>query len=328
MPRFRVLFATGSHFFTNEEKRDHEYQALGPNATKATDVEWHDCHDDKSLRPLGRARLHQWTVEAKNILVVGSIEPHYFAGMTGAHKTLTVGTMSYDSIGENHRHALSSRATSFALDGNPVYDGVAALAAEFVTGGRNVFAINEVLVDKRLVFCLAGDLLQSLAEALPVVRRVFGRRLPRPVDLVVARVAPPLDKSLYQADKGIKNVETAVRDGGVILAQAPCEQGPGIDRFLKLMERSPTYAKALEVVETEGYVLGDHKAVRLRELTDRRGVKLGIVSSHISRREARIAGLEPFTGPEQATRWALNHLSERAREAVLVEDAGNMTLFL
>jgi nickel-dependent lactate racemase len=150
----------------------------------------------------------------------------------------------------------------------------------------------------------------------------------RPVDLIVARVRPPLDKSLYQADKGIKNVEAAVRDRGIILLEAPCEEGIGLDRFFKLMERAPTHGETLELVKKDGYELGDHKAVRLRALAELHGVGLGIVSSRLSDGEAGIVGLEPFAGATEAAHWAIARVGQRGGRALIVEDAGNMTLTL
>jgi nickel-dependent lactate racemase len=135
-----------------------------------------------------------------------------------------------------------------------------------------------------------------------------------------------LDKSLYQADKGIKNVENAIRDGGVILLDAPCHEGVGIDRFLRLMKRASSYDDAIAIVRAEGYRLGDHKAVRLRALTENRGVSLGIVSTNLGEQEARIAGLESFEDAAAAMGWARAALGSGVSNAVIVEDAGNMTV--
>ena len=41
----------------------------------------------------------------------------------------------------------------------------------------------------------------------------------------VAEVEAPLDRDLYQADKGLKNTEFVIRDGGVILLDAGCNSG-------------------------------------------------------------------------------------------------------
>jgi hypothetical protein len=57
-------------------------------------------------------------------------------------------------------------------------------------------------------------------------------------------------------------------------------------------------------------------------------VRVGVVSSGLSEAQARIAGFTAFSGPGEAVRWARDCLGEGAKAAVLVEDAGNMTLRL
>jgi nickel-dependent lactate racemase len=323
---YRALFATGSHTYTLAQKKRHEDRVLPRPFLEKCDVAWHDARDPDLHRSVGDASLHYWVVDKGPILAVGSIEPHYFAGATGAHKTMTVGVMSYDSLCKNHMHAMSEEAKGLVLEGNPVFDKIAELVSLITSGGRRVFAINEIFAEQRLVGCTAGAPLDALNQGLPLVRRIFSHRLSRAADLIIARVSPPLDKSLYQADKGIKNVENAVRDGGVILLDAPCHEGVGIDRFMKLLENAPDHERAVALVNREGYRLGDHKAVRLRALTHRRGVRLGVVSTHLSETDARTAGLELHTDRGAAARWATALLGTGARSAVLVEDAGNTTL--
>ncbi len=325
-PRVRVLFAAGSHLFTPEQKRIHERQCFPPGLA-VEEWAWHDARNPSVVRSIGEAELHHWVAESKFLLAVGSMEPHYFAGVTGAHKTATVGVMSYESLRKNHYHALSPRSASFALEGNPVFDGLSSILQKLAED-KHLFAVNEILTGGKLVACAAGEPLQALTKGLGRVRRVFCHQLSGSADLVIARVAPPLDKNLYQADKGIKNVETAVRDGGVILLEAACAEGVGPDRFMMLMEQAATYQEALKAVESEGYRLGDHKAVRLRALSQERGVRLGIVSSGLSERQARIAGLEPFGSREEASAWAKECLGRNARTGVLVEDAGNVALII
>jgi nickel-dependent lactate racemase len=327
-PRFRILFACGSHIYSAEQKRRHEERVLPEEMTRSADLSWHDSRDPGLVLPIGPTHLHHWVVEGDCHLVVGSMEPHYFAGITGAHKTLTVGVMSYDSLRLNHERALSSEASGLKLEGNPVYEGIAAVVNSLQAKGKRIFAVNETLAGGGLVACTAGDPLDSLGRGFNTMSLLFSRKVSRPVDLIVARVRPPLDKSLYQADKGIKNVEAAVRDRGVILLEAPCEEGVGLDRFFRLMERAPTHSMTLELVEKDGYELGDHKAVRLRALTERRGVRLGIVSSRLSDVEAGTVGLEPFDGAPEAARWAIDRVGQSGGSALIVEDAGNMTITL
>lgn len=327
-PDYRVLFATGSHSFSVDQMRRHETRVLPRAGNLLFEKAWHNCRSTDTARPAEKAPLHDWVVGGEHLLVIGSMEPHYFAGVTGAHKTLTVGVMSYESLCNNHCHAMSRLARGLRTHGNPVHEGIAAIVNQLTSSGKNVFAINEVLVEQSIVACFAGGPLESLEQGLPLVRNIYSHGLKETADLAVACVGPPLNKSLYQADKGIKNVENAVRDGGVILLDASCREGIGIDRFMQLMRRAPTYEEALAVVGAEGYRLGDHKAVRLRALTQKRGVRLGIISRHLGRQEVRVAGLEPFVDAVAAVRWARETLGSEKIRAVLVEDAGNTTVTL
>lgn len=330
-PRWRLLVATGSHTFGAYERRRHEARALGPWAGRFGERAWHEA-GGSDLVTLGRFRLNRRVVEETFTLAIGTLEPHYFAGVTGAHKTLTVGLMSDEDLRRNHEAALSERAAPMLLDGNPVFEGIVEALRLLEADGRRLFAINLVAVGDRIVGCAAGRPMEALREGLPLVRRVFVHPVPRRLDLIVARVAPPLDRSLYQADKGIKNVEGMVRDGGLVILEAPCRDGVGPDRFMRLLERAPDHRRALALVAREGYRLGDHKAVRLRRLTGTRGVRLGIVSAGLPEAAARTLRAERFGDRPAAASWALRVLGgrrgrgRRAVKALIVEDAGNVAL--
>jgi len=275
-------------------------------------------------------RLHRWLVEGRFALGIGSLEPHYFAGVTGAHKTLTIGVMSLRDIEANHAGAMSAAAGPFRLRGNPVFDEIAVQLHRLEGQGLRLFAVNLIPSRGRTARCTAGRPLDALRAGLPELRRVAWHRVSQRVDLVVARVNPPLHRSFYQADKGIKNVEDAVKDGGVILLDAPCPDGVGIDRFLRLLERSPDHAAAVALVRREGYSLGDHKAVRLRRLTDRRRVRIGIVSRDLPEEAVRVLHARRFETRAEAARWATGALGSGRRgvplKGLLVEDAGNRVI--
>jgi len=329
---FRLLVATGSHTFAiEEEKRQHEIRVLeGGLEQDCVGIDWHDAFDEGRLTRLSIENspwLHAWLVESRHVVAVGSMEPHYFAGITGAHKTLTVGLMAYEDIKANHVHALSAEATGMRLDGNPIFEGLARTVGMLEQCGKRLFALNELLSGGRVIRCWAGHPLRCLHEARPQVLSCFAHVLPQPQDLVVSVVNPPLDRDFYQADKGIKNVEAVVRDGGVILLDAACSGGIGIDRFYALLRKAFTHESAVKAVADEGYVLGDHKAVRLRALTDSRNVRLGAYAPGLTPVEAQTCGMRLFDSRIEAARWALGEVGAAAR-AVVVNDAGNATLLL
>ena len=324
-PGLRLLVAAGSHRADDEEKLAHEQSVLGPYADRFAEIAWHDAADTARLSPVGDYQLHSWMAEGGWYLACGSVEPHYFAGLTGAHKTLSVGVMSLKSLAANHEGAMSPDAAGLRLDGNPVYEGVAAVVTALENSGARLLALNQVLLDGELVGVSAGHPLASLHELLPLMRSSFVQQLAAPVDLLVARVAPPLDRDFYQADKGIKNTEAAVSDGGLLLLEAACAGGTGIDHFVELMRACPDHASALATVRDRGYRLGDHKAVRLRALTDLRGVRLALVSKGVDPALEAALGMRIFAGREEAAAWARGLLPASSR-GLLVEDAGNVTL--
>ena len=110
MPGFRALVATGTHRFGARERSEFESTTFGGCGIEVDEVAWHDATDAGSLVDLAGVRMHRWLSEARFLLPIGSVEPHYFAGVTGPHKTLTVGCMSREDIERNHAYAMNPNA--------------------------------------------------------------------------------------------------------------------------------------------------------------------------------------------------------------------------
>ncbi len=347
-PHLRVLVAAGSHISSVDERREHEQAKIGRWRGRIAELAWHDARDPACLAAVGSLRLHRWMSEGGFYLACGSMEPHYFAGVTGAHKTLTVGLMSMEDLQANHAQAMAPEASGLRLQGNPVYESIVAALGELELSGAKLLALNQVIVDEQVRACTAGAPLEALERGLPLLHACCSVALPQPLDLVVAQVEPPLDRDFYQADKGIKNCEAAVRDGGVIIVEASCEGGVGIDHFVELLRRAPSHEAALAVVASRGYRLGDHKAVRLRALTDTRGVHVGLLSRGLQPSLAGVLGISIFTDRSAAAAWAVDLLAagpgmaggagpapsasvDEAKPALrgaVVADAGNICLQL
>jgi nickel-dependent lactate racemase len=327
-PELRMLVAAGSHKSDRLERIGHEERIAAPFLKRFSELAWHDSDDAAGLGTVGTFRFHRWMGEAGTYIACGSTEPHYFAGVTGAHKTLTVGVMARADIQENHSHAMSTTASGMRLDGNPIHAGVVSALDALEKNGARLFCLNQVIVDGRVIAATAGHPLAALADAVPTVRRCFTYPVDEPLDLVIARVGPPLDRDLYQADKGIKNTEAAVRSGGLLLLDAECAKGIGIDHFVTLLRAAPSYAEAMMIVQQRGYRLGDHKAVRLRALTDKRKVRIGLVSPHLAHELVSVVGMTVFRDRSDAAHWARGRLSSAKARCLVVEDAGNLTLEL
>lgn len=320
--RLRVIVATGSHHFGPEQRADFEQSLLA--GLKVSAVAWHDARAT-DLCPIGPAgavwHAHPWLLEDEDLLLaVGSCEPHYFAGITGAHKTVTIGCASYGDIEANHRHALSPASRPGRLEGNPVHDGVAAMLAA-LESRRPVLAVNLMQLGDTVLAAASGRPMEALEALAEPVRQTYFCRLAAPADALVLEVDGPLGVSFYQADKGIKNSEWAVRDGGALVLVAACPEGIGQSAFTRLLRDCPSFASISERVERQGYRLGDHKAVKLRYLTDARRVRVFVVSDGLSSDDAALLGFAK--APAALAALAAAGVRPGRDQVYRVRDAGN-----
>jgi len=323
--RMRLLIASGAHTTPPGARLAFERALCGEVSFGA--VAWHDSRSD-ALVPIGAGnpwRGHPWLLDTDGVLAVGSVEPHYFAGWTGAHKTATVGAAAHEDIRANHAAAMDLTCRPARLAGSGVAEGIFAMLAA-LEASRPVAAVDLVQAGPRIFAAAAGGPRAALDAAIPHARRAFVRHVDAPADAVVAEVAGPLAETFYQADKGIKNHEWAVRDRGCLVLVAPCPGGLGQDDFVRLLRRAGTHADAVHAVRARGYRLGDHKAVRLRHLTDprARGVRAFLVSEGLSAADAGVLGMTKAPGVPAALAAAG---IDPARHHVLhVRDAGNLTV--
>lgn len=331
----RVLIAGGSHPAPSQSLREaFERSILGEIEPAA--VAWHDSRSG-DLVGIGSSDTsreqsdgvthpwlgHPWLLEADALLAIGSVEPHYFAGWTGAHKTCTIGVASCTDIEANHAHAMSSLCRPAVLDGNPVAEGVFAMLRS-LQAARPVAAVDLVQAGDSILAAVGGTPSDALWGAIAPASAAFVRHVNAPVDALIAEVAGPLGESFYQADKGIKNNEWAVRDGGCLVLVAPCPKGIGQDHFTTLLRKAAMHADAVAAVDSAGYRLGDHKAVRLRYLTDPncRAVRVHVVSEGLSAADSALLGLQKAPTIEAALADA--GVRPGLDRVVCVRDAGNV----
>lgn len=327
--RFRALVAAGTHRFAAAERARFERETLADCSLAIESVAWHDATDATALARIGEFHFHREVAVARHLLPIGSAEPHYFAGVTGAHKTCTIGVLAREDIERNHRGALDPASDVMALAGNPVHDGIVRAAAALDAAGKQIFAINQVVCGGVLLGAAAGDVFGSLEELLPLVRATYIHAVESAADVLHLRVPPPLGRSFYQADKALKNNQLAVRNAGGIILEAECVEGVGPDAFMDLLRAAPDHAAAVRIVEARGYRLGDHKAVKLRYLTDpvRRGVRVAIVSRNIAPEHARVLGMRAFSSSQEALAWLESSVGGGLRRGLMIEDAGFVSVY-
>jgi len=223
---------------------------------------------------------------------------------------------------------MSPASEILRLEGNPVHDDTVEILHRLEATGKIVCAIGEVVCGGVLLAAAVGDPIGVLVELFPTVRRIYVRTILEPVDVLRLRVPLPLGRNLYQADKALKNNHLAVRDGGGIILEADCGEGIGPDDFMNLLRGSSDYALAQQIVARRGYRLGDHKAVKLRYLTDpaHRGVHVALVTPHVAESEVTGTGIRVFREVASALDWLSTVVAAPFATGMTIEDAGMITV--
>lgn len=264
-----TIIASGAHRAPSQNELEHLLGGLHP--PYGGEVTVHDSRDESQLRPLGRTSrgtellLNNHAFDADGIIVVGSVEPHYFAGFTGGRKFLHPGLAAFRSIEMNHSLALDERSTILRLEGNPVHDDFME-ALDMFNRNDDIFSIQLVLNRNHEVsYTLSGHIVHSFMSAVDRAREVYVTPTKTKADIVVAVATPPMDLDLYQAHKAIENVRLALNDQGVLILVSPCADGIGPRGFYDLL------ASGSDVFSTikKGYRLGYHKAAKLVQLQEK-----------------------------------------------------------
>jgi nickel-dependent lactate racemase len=312
-----TIIATGTHRApTHEELR---YLLGGDIPPYGGQVVIHDA-TESSMKSIGETtrgtevRLNSRVFDADGIVVIGSVEPHYYAGFTGGRKFLLPGLAAFRSIEMNHSLALDDRARILALDGNPVHEDFMD-ALRIFNRNEDILSIQLVMnTDHRISFTSSGDIISSFADAVHQALRTYVRPVPAKADILIASVRPPLDLDLYQAHKAIENVKPALNDDGILILLAQCRDGIGNRSFYDLLASK----RDLSRIVKEQYTFGGHKALRITQLLQRARI---FAVTDLDPEVMQAISITPFVDIQSAVNRALD-LKGNNTNVILVNDAG------
>ncbi|MGM0509016.1 MAG: nickel-dependent lactate racemase [Fusobacteriota bacterium] len=267
-----ILFivATGVHRETTREEYEYIFGAeIYDDLKEKGRVHCHDARKDEMVY-LGKSQngtpmyVNAKAAKAKKVVVIGSVEPHYFAGYTGGRKGFLPGVASYETIEKNHELALQPEAKTLNLQGNPVHEDM--MDAMKVLKDIDVFSIMTVLDREHDIYEItAGDLSKAFYDAIPKADEVFCVDIKEKADIVVSVAPYPMDIDLYQSQKAIDNAKHALKEDGILILVSQCRTGIGEEAFFDLMASSDTPEEVLEKIKKE-YKLGYHKAGKMAEI--------------------------------------------------------------
>ena len=286
----------------------------------------HDAGNKAELVFLGKTsygtevRLNRIIERFDRILVIGSVEPHYFAGYTGGRKAFLPGIAGYDTITSNHKLAMEPGSGLLRLKGNPIHEDMAEAAK--MLGDRDIFSVMTVLYNNHDVYSFhAGDLESSFNHSVADAAGLLSFEVPKPADIIISRAVSPLDRDLYQSHKAIENVRAALRPGGVIILVSECAEGIGESNFYELLSAGKTPSDVFARIMKE-YRLGFHKSARLADFM--RDSQLYAVTS-LNPELLEAVFIKPFSSLQEAFDTALAAMQSQGLESpeVLVVQDGS-----
>jgi nickel-dependent lactate racemase len=316
------IVATGIHRAPTEEEYIQIFSEKYYRKYKDC-IHSHDAKHDEMVH-LGTSkngtemRVNRRGVDAHKIVIISSVEPHYFAGYTGGRKSFLPGIASFETIEQNHKLALKPEACALKLKGNPVHeDMIDALS----TVKKEIFTISTVL-DKnhRIYAATAGDIYKSMEQAVAKAEEVFVAKIPQKADIVVSVVKFPSDIDLYQAQKGIDNAKYALKEGGILILVAKCRMGIGEESFVRLLSSASSPKDALDRIEKK-FVVGYHKAAKMAE------VGLWAQTWAVTDLEPQLLEkifIRPFSSLQAALDAARNEKGKDAKVLILLD--GSLTI--
>jgi nickel-dependent lactate racemase len=318
--------ATGAHRGPTEE----EYrQILGAHYDRfRSHTVYHDARKDEDMVDIGTTRngtpmlLNKRLFEADRIIATGSVEPHYFAGFTGGRKAFLPGIAAHRTIEANHKQALSPKARSLALEGNPVHEDMMD-ALPLIKAP--IFSFMTVLdKEQKVAAATSGDLHSSFYAAVEIARKIFCVPVAAKADIVVSVAKFPMDIDLYQSQKAIDNGAVALKDGGFLILVSSCRDGIGDEAYANLLAQASSPRDAIERIRA-GYKLGYHKAAKMAEVSARAAIK-----AVTELPKERLAGMfiESVPSPQEALDQAMEALRKKgvAEPKILILPDGCVTI--
>jgi len=314
-----TIVATGTHRSPNSIELSKILGGAAPPFGGRVIV--HDSRDAAQLKFVGRTSrgtkllLNRQLFDAEGIIVVGSVEPHYFAGFTGGRKFLLPALSGLESIVMNHAHAVDERSRILALDGNPIHEDFME-ALNLFNRYDDIFSIQLVLnSEQQISFASSGHVIHSFTECVDRAKDIYVASVETKADIVISVARPPLDIDLYQSQKAIDNVKLALKDDGILILVSKCPDGIGDKGFYNILASSKGKPPKPNNCE-----FGFHKAAKMAEVLSR--VRVFAVTD-IQPELLTAISITPYNKLQNAVVDAVN-LKGKDSRILIVRDAGVM----
>ncbi|PKN28824.1 MAG: hypothetical protein CVU64_11415 [Deltaproteobacteria bacterium HGW-Deltaproteobacteria-21] len=232
-----ILVATGLH---RPNEGEELREVVGSDEVfRSIRIENHFAKDKYAHVDLGKTSagipiiLDRRFVEADLKIVTGLVEPHFMAGYSGGRKVVAPGIAYQDTILMFHmaRVLEHASAANCIVAGNPLHEA----QIEIVRAVGGIVSLNVVIDEERRIgFVNFGEIEESHLLAVEFMRKHAEVRVNRRFKTILTTSAGyPLDKTYYQAVKGMVGVMDILEPGGTIIIASECSEGMGSPEFVE-----------------------------------------------------------------------------------------------
>ncbi|MFW6115038.1 MAG: nickel-dependent lactate racemase [Thermodesulfobacteriota bacterium] len=323
-----LLCGTGLHRPSTPEEKAAK---LGSDVLERYRVVDNEVQNPAAIKDLGKTKsgvplsINRIAYEADLLITTGIVEPHQYAGYSGARKTAAIGAAGEQTIAYTHGPAMVEHpGTRLGLiEGNPFHDAITEAARR--AGLR--FILNAVLDEEnRPVAIYAGEPEAAFDKLVSVAQKVYTTPVSHPFDVAIGGVGFPKDSNLYQASRAASYIFFApspvLREGGIIITPARCEEGAGKgvgeQRFFEEMRNSPDVSALIKKIRQQGYQAGAQRAFVMAKVMERSPVV--IVGSEFPEvvKETKMVHAETM---QEALEFAASRLGRSDLEVLIIPHA-------
>jgi len=256
-----ILIGTGSH-------RPLDYknliELLGGEIIEKFKVICHDASDNKNLQYLGDSKkgfpiyVNKHYLKADKKIVLGFIEPHFFAGFSGGAKGICPAICGQETI--DGIHAFEIIAHPGSDYGNLETNSQQAVVRDIASHFPPDFLINVTLnTNKEITGIYCGDYIEAHRRGARQVKKEAMIEVSKKYPIVItSNSGYPLDQNLYQTVKGMAASARIVKPGGAIFVASECSRGlPDDGKFADIMRQGKTAGDILEITADPDYHIMD-----------------------------------------------------------------------
>jgi lactate racemase len=314
-----ILIANGLH---RPNVKDELVELVGEDIVRNYRIENHYGQDLDSHGYLGRTSrgspvyLDRRFLEADFRVITGFIEPHFMAGFSGGRKVVVPGIAHFKTMQELHGPELLSHPNSRegVIEHNPFHEEALEIARMAGVDFNVNVALNE---DKNIIGIFSGDLNHSHLAGVEFVRNVVRSSVTDPVDIVITSAAGyPLDKTWYQAVKGMTAAVPIVKPGGTIIIASECSEGIGSPEFIEQMENLHSVDQYLDELFQRNEFLLDQWQVQ-KYAAARKHAKIVTVSDGLSVKQKNTMNIDWSESVEIALKDAMGEQGKDSTIAVI-----------